>query len=60
MRDHDVFISYARRSSREHAAALRAALAGAGIDAFLDTDAIEDGDRFPSDWSTTSSTRASW
>ncbi len=43
----EVFISYARRASREHAVALRDALAEAGIAAFLDTDAIEDGDRFP-------------
>ncbi len=47
MDEHEVFISYARRASREHAVALHDALAAAGIAAFLDTDDIEDGDRFP-------------
>ena len=39
-----VFISYARASSADHARALKARL---GDLAFLDTDAIDDGDVFP-------------
>jgi len=42
-----VFVSYARRASRAHAVALHDALTAAGVVVFLDTEAIEDGDRFP-------------
>jgi tetratricopeptide (TPR) repeat protein len=42
---HPVFISYARDASREHAEALHRALGGRT--AFLDTDAIAPGERFP-------------
>src|SRR4051812_30006631 len=42
---HPVFISYARDASREHALALHGALGGRT--AFLDTDAIALGERFP-------------
>jgi tetratricopeptide (TPR) repeat protein len=41
---HSVFISYARRTSREAAQALHLAL---GDDAFLDSSDIEDGEQFP-------------
>ena len=42
-----VFISYARRSSRDQAVALHRALTDAGVAAFLDTSDIETGERFP-------------
>lgn len=42
---HDVFISYARDTSRDHAEALHNALGGRT--AFLDTKDIEPGERFP-------------
>src|SRR5260370_4333512 len=41
---HEVFISYARSASAGHAQALAAKL---GEVAFLDTEAIDDGDQFP-------------
>lgn len=42
-----VFISYARRTSRDYAEALHAALGGKHSKAFLDTSDIELGERFP-------------
>ena len=42
-----VFISYARRTSRDYAEALHAALGGKNGEAFLDTSDIELGERFP-------------
>lgn len=42
---HPVFISYARDASRAHASALHQALGG--CTAFLDTEAIQPGERFP-------------
>jgi hypothetical protein len=44
---HPVFISYARKASREQAVALHEVLGGAEGLAFLDTEGIEPGEHFP-------------
>lgn len=42
-----VFLSYAHYASRDHAVAIRAALARQGVAVFLDTEEIDSGERFP-------------